>query len=71
MQNLDSFRSSMGSSFRLSSVYAMSPPKILLVCPFAAIGLATKWFVWLTLWYSTGGRYWLYLFRNTIRRDAR
>ena len=39
--------------------------------PSAVIGLATKWFVWLTLWYSTGGRYWLYLFRNTIRRDLR
>ena len=44
---------------------------ILLDHPFAAIGVGTKWFVWLTLWYSTGGRYWLYLFRNTIRRDAR
>jgi hypothetical protein len=30
-----------------------------------------KWFIWLTLWYTTGGKYWLYLFRNTIKRDAR
>ena len=30
-----------------------------------------KVFIWAVLWYSTGGRYWLYLLRNTIRRDIR
>ena len=56
-----------GASQKISGISGPNPVGL----PLAAIGVATKWFVWLTLWYSTGGRYWLYLFRNTIRRDAR
>jgi hypothetical protein len=34
-------------------------------------GLGIKLLAWFILWYGTGGKYWIYLAKHTLRRDLR
>jgi hypothetical protein len=37
----------------------------------ANVGCVLKLVLWLAVWYFSGGKHWMYLFRNTIGRDYR